>query len=732
MPPRSRGALAALLALSVAVCGFVLPAAAAPGSAGDVLSVSSRRGIHFPGRLLVSSPELFDATPGDVGRDTLTIEVRAAEGGSPVTLVVAAPLDSPRLVVGPRSTRAAATSQTPGLQLSGWCDETGDGTMDVLDVEHDADGRLSGLALDYELTCTGATPILGTLRWSSDVPYRETVSARLPYHVAPVGRTARGTATLTNAGTAPQSYGVTTADVRPLPLVIDRDGCAGATLAPGETCTVDFSAVVTSTSYYSAHLHTPDESVVGSVSTYVVMLPEDSWPKATLTARPERLAVTLSAGPGDGGTFRVLRAAGDGPEVTVADDVTLPWTDTAVNADTVYTYRVRSTQNGGAFQASEPVTARPFPAPQGSEGAYVAVAPERVMDTRNGTGVRAGTVGPGETVTFDPAAAGAVPRTGVRAVLLNVTGTLPTALTNVRVWASGTPIPGTSSLNMRTGETRANQVVVPVGADGRVSLNNAVGRTHLIADVQGYYSTASGPGGGGYHPQDQARALDTRLQGGALDSLEEVWVPLSGVPEGAEAVDVNLTVTMPTGVGHLVAWSGEGAAPNASHVNFVPGQTIPNHAVVPVSLGEDGAPGIVVRNNSGGRTHVIVDVQGWYDDGSLPDGMRFYPQTPTRLMDTRRAGPVKSDGETLRLSRDVLPAGVVQVVNVTVTDALGVGHVIAWSGDGTVPTTSTGNYAPGETAPSMATVTAAPAGGIALTVRGATAHLIVDSIGVFY
>ena len=48
-------------------------------------------------------------------------------------------------------------------------------------------------------------------------------------------------------------------------------------------------------------------------------------------------------------------------------------------------------------------------------------------------------------------------------------------------------MPGSSNLNFSAGQVTANLVVVPLGPDGRVSMYNAFGSTHVIADVVGYY-----------------------------------------------------------------------------------------------------------------------------------------------------------------------------------------------------------------------------------------------------
>ncbi|MGW6128836.1 hypothetical protein ACWFNE_02290 [Cellulomonas sp. NPDC055163] len=738
MPLRSRRLPAALLVLSAALCGSALPASAAPGSTGDLLSVG--RTLQYSngvtGLFTPTATGTFDVGTGAPGRDTITVSA-TGDSNAAAQLTITAPLDRPTLEVGHyTATGPEPTAQGAGLTLtkvSSTCSKGG-GTIDVLDVTHDADGRLTGIALDYAATCDRDGSLIGTLRWNSDEPYRLTLVRQPAYLRERPGVAASATVTLRNAGSVEQTYGTT--EVEPGALggtaEVTRDGCADVTLAPGASCSVDLSVVSDGSDSYTGFVRTPDQSPSGEAIAVVRLIPEFD-PAAPMSATPGRGSVTLSTTE-QGGTYRVWRWVGDGRQTQVADAVAFPWTDTGVTPGTTYSYSVERFEGGLRMTVgSETVTARPLVPAEGAAGEYVAVDPVRVADTRDGTGVRKGAVGPGETITVDPAATGDIPRTGVTAVLLNVTGTGPTAATSVRVWAAGTPMPGTSSLNLAPGQTRPNQVVVPVGADGRIALNNGQGSTHLLVDVQGFYSTADGEEGGGYHPQDPARVLDSRQGMGPFAPSEERWVPLTGVPDDATAVDVNLTVTDPAREGHLVAWSGDGAAPGASHVNFVAGQTVPNHAVVPVAYDEDGRPGIAIRNNSAGLTPVLVDVQGWYDDGGRADGLRFAPTTPTRIADTRSTDKPLGGGGSVPGPDVVLPAGVAHVVNVTAIGTYYAGHLVAWSGEGTQPTTSTVNFVAGETAANLATVRASSRNRIAVTaVHGAPVHVVVDHVGVFY
>jgi hypothetical protein len=104
-----------------------------------------------------------------------------------------------------------------------------------------------------------------------------------------------------------------------------------------------------------------------------------------------------------------------------------------------------------------------------------------------------------------------------------------------------------------------------------------------------------------------------------------------GVPaSGVGAVAINVTATNPPASSFLTVWPTGATQPLASNLNFNPGQTIPNMAIVPV--GSDGQ--ISIYNNTGG-VDVIVDVLGW-----VPTGGAYTGLTPARLMDTRVPDPL--------------------------------------------------------------------------------------------
>ncbi|MFB7468249.1 hypothetical protein ACFCZ1_33030 [Streptomyces sp. NPDC056224] len=119
--------------------------------------------------------------------------------------------------------------------------------------------------------------------------------------------------------------------------------------------------------------------------------------------------------------------------------------------------------------------------------AFSAAGPVRLLDTRDGTGARAGAVGPGGLVSLQVAGVSGVPAQGVTAVVLNVTITNPTEASHLIVHPHGVARPNVSNLNYTAGQTVANLVVVPV-VDGRVTFFNNAGSVDVIADLNGYFT----------------------------------------------------------------------------------------------------------------------------------------------------------------------------------------------------------------------------------------------------
>jgi hypothetical protein len=238
-------------------------------------------------------------------------------------------------------------------------------------------------------------------------------------------------------------------------------------------------------------------------------------------------------------------------------------------------------------------------------GAFKALAPSRLLDTRAGS-----PVAPDSAVSFQIAGAAGIPAQAA-AVVFNLTVTEPKSVGFATAHPSGAARPEASNQNFSAGQTVPNLVTVPVGADGKVSVfNRSAGTTHFIADVAGYYLPGTPTATGAFQALGPVRVLDTRTGApAATDSTVSFQVAgAHGIPAKVSGAVFNLTVTAPNSFGFATAYASGSPRPNASNLNFTAGQTIPNLVNVPV--GTDGK--VTVFNRSSGTTQFIADLAGYF------------------------------------------------------------------------------------------------------------------------
>jgi hypothetical protein len=376
------------------------------------------------------------------------------------------------------------------------------------------------------------------------------------------------------------------------------------------------------------------------------------------------------------------------------------------------------------------ITPGATPASMSTPSAFTPLAtPDRILDTRNGIGITGPKPAANDTVVVPILGRSGVPATGVTGVVMNVTATDATQPGYVTVWPDGAA-PLASSLNLDlAGQTRANLVTVPVGADGSVRMLTS-GGAHLIADVVGFYRPVSSSSAGRMKPLTPDRLLDTRNSTKPLPDSTTV-VPVlgrAGVPaSGVSAVVLNVTATNTTGAGFVTVWPS-GPRPVASNVNPTSvGQSIPNQVIVPV--GADGS----IRIYTDAGTDLAVDAMGWFTDSSAPNISRglFIPVSPYRVLDTRNgARPAANGTVVLRATSPGTAAfgRIALAMNVTATDPVGDGFVTVWP-DGARPTTSSLNVSQGaQTIANHVTIPSGSDGAIRLSASSAT-HLVGDVSG---
>ncbi|HEX6361042.1 hypothetical protein [Actinophytocola sp.] len=315
------------------------------------------------------------------------------------------------------------------------------------------------------------------------------------------------------------------------------------------------------------------------------------------------------------------------------------------------------------------------------------MTPQRVLDTRDGRGA----VGPGGTVTVDLSAL--TPAT-TTSVVLNVTGTEPTAATFVTVYPSDEPKPETSNLNLVPRQTRANSATVVLSADRRVTLHNFAGNTHLVVDLVGYYATDKGSG---FEPATPLRVLDTRVgapvgPGGVVDvQLDmETW-------KRPSAVVLNVTAVNATTNTFVTAYTAGQPAPSTSNLNLGPNEAVPNQVIVPL----DENKKFSLRNKFG-NVHLVVDVMGYYSDF----GWDFVAMSPIRWIDTRpyHSGPQGGTAGVYFYGFGYGRGVEAVAANLTGTNATASQYVVAWPGGSNRPNASQLNVVPGQTVANAVTV----------------------------
>jgi hypothetical protein len=121
-----------------------------------------------------------------------------------------------------------------------------------------------------------------------------------------------------------------------------------------------------------------------------------------------------------------------------------------------------------------------------------------------------------------------------------------------------------------------------------------------------------------FHTTTPCRVLDTRVngQGPALSSGTAQAVALAGacgIPVQARTVSVNVTVTQPTGDGHLQFYPDQGPPPGTSTINFRAGETRANNAILLLDSAGLGTVQVLPLVVGSGTVHLIVDVNGWFE-----------------------------------------------------------------------------------------------------------------------
>jgi hypothetical protein len=240
-------------------------------------------------------------------------------------------------------------------------------------------------------------------------------------------------------------------------------------------------------------------------------------------------------------------------------------------------------------------------------GGFVGLTPKRLMDTREGLGSRR--LGAGGSARLKVTGAGAAPDNAV-AVVLNVTVTAPAGPGFLSVYPAGIARPEASNLNYDAGQTVANQVTVKVGGGSIDVFSQSA--ADVVIDIMGWYAPGP-PAPGGFVPLAPVRVMDSRLIIGdvSYDPLTDSVIlhlasGFGGVPAGASAVSLNVTVVEPDLTSYLTVWPDGATRPLSSNLNFAAGGIVPN--AVAVGLGAEGG----VELYSPAFLELVADLGGYF------------------------------------------------------------------------------------------------------------------------
>jgi hypothetical protein len=345
---------------------------------------------------------------------------------------------------------------------------------------------------------------------------------------------------------------------------------------------------------------------------------------------------------------------------------------------------------------------------------FTAVAPCRLVDTRNGNPIRGGTFETFDLKTLSQQN-GCGDLSAAFSYSLNVT-LIPYnggPVSYLTIWPYGQAQPAISTMNSPDGRVKAGAAIVSGGTAGMVNVYVS-NIADVLIDVDGYFTGVS-QSTLKFFALPPCRVADTRAANGDLGGpylqhgAERDFPVLEsncGIPSSAAAYSLNFTVVPYNNqpLGYLTVWPAGASQPIVSTLNNPTATTLANAAIVPAGTG--GAIAVYPSAN----TQLVIDVNGYFASAGA-NGLSLYPSLPCRVFDTRAIGNGQPFNGTLSPPVNVVAgpcaipaAAVAYVFNATVLPSPTLGYLTLWPDTRGQPGVSTLNAPDGVTASNMAIV----------------------------
>lgn len=183
-------------------------------------------------------------------------------------------------------------------------------------------------------------------------------------------------------------------------------------------------------------------------------------------------------------------------------------------------------------------------------GAFNALPPTRILDTRNGIGAPIQPITDHSRLVWQVGGRGGVPASGVGSAVMNLTATNITAPSLISAYPGGSWLPLASDVNFFPGQIQAGLAITRLGPDGSLAVHNENGSIDLVVDVEGWFDQA--PGG-------TASPGAPALTGAAPISRSQITVSWNSPGDAGGGPLLSYTVIMQPGYREWSVDSGVGA-----------------------------------------------------------------------------------------------------------------------------------------------------------------------------